>query len=103
MGDKDTNTIDLTINIDVSLITKPIDDADSSSMKMYLFLKNKNAQLNCPYISYGLFKTPFQIKFKQYSTEKVKKINKMIEKAPNDEAKQNLIDKKNFFEKIILM
>ena len=103
LGDKDTNTIDLTINIDVSLITKPIDDADSSSMKMYLFLKNKNAQLNCPYISYGLFKTPFQIKFKQYSTEKVKKINKMIEKAPNDEAKQNLIDKKNFFEKIILM
>ena len=30
-------------------------------MKMYLFLKNKNAQLNCPYISYGLFKTPFKL------------------------------------------
>ena len=101
LGNK--NTIDLTINIDVSLIIKPVDDADSSSMKMYLFLKNKNAQLNCPYVSYGLFKTPFQIKFKQYSTEKVKKINKMIEKVSNDEAKQNLIDKKNFFEKIILM
>ena len=101
LGDKDV--IDLTINIDVSLITKPIDDTDSNSMKMYLFLKNKNAQLNCPYISYGLFKTPFQIKFKQYSTEKVKKINKMIEKVEDDETKQNLIDKKNFFEKIILM
>lgn len=101
LGDKDV--IDLTINIDVSLITKPIDDTDSNSMKMYLFLKNKNAQLNCPYVSYGLFKTPFQIKFKQYSTEKVKKINKMIEKVEDDETKQNLIDKKNFFEKIILM
>jgi len=103
LGDKDTNSISLTINIDVSLITKPIDDSDSSSMKMYLFLKNKNAQLNCPYVSYGLFKTPFQVKFKQYSTEKIKKINKMIEKVEDDQTKQNLIDKKNFFEKIILM